>query len=399
VWYGGREVASSVRFGFRRPPSPPDGRLHQEAVLLHQEALLRDHAEDVLLVAERRAEGAAVALGGRLLVPPGEAVDRLRARLGPHGYTPFLREERGLTWVRALPLATVTGRPNPLVNAALFLATVVTTLLAGTLFLAGVPPGEVLAHPGRLLAGVPFAASLLGILGVHEFGHYALGRRHGLPVTLPYFIPVPPVPPFLLGTLGAVIRLRGVVRDRRGLFDMAVAGPLAGLVVAVPVYGLGLALSRVAVLPPAGEGEGGYLEFGAALLPALIERVVVGPLPEGHDILLHPVGVAGWFGLFVTALNLIPAGQLDGGHIVYALFGRRHRAISLLAVAALVAIGVGFQSANWLVWAVLIVALMGLRHSPTMDDVTPLGPGRRALGLFALLLLVLLLPPVPLSVR
>jgi membrane-associated protease RseP (regulator of RpoE activity) len=206
---------------------------------------------------------------------------------------------------------------------------------------------------------------------------------------------VPPVPPFLLGTLGAVIRLRGAVRDRRGLFDMAVAGPLAGLVVAVPIYALGLRLSAVIPVPPDFSG----VVFGDALLPKLIERLVVGVLPPGHDILLHPVGVAAWFGFFVTALNLIPAGQLDGGHIAYALFGRRHALISKLAVAGLVVIGVSFGSVNWLVWAALIVALMGFRHMPTMDDVTALDPGRRALGLFALLLLALLLPPVPLSFR
>jgi membrane-associated protease RseP (regulator of RpoE activity) len=238
--------------------------------------------------------------------------------------------------------------------------------------------------------------ALLGILGVHEFGHYTLGRLHGMPVSLPYFIPVPP--PFFLGTLGAVIRLRGAIRDRRSLFDMAVAGPLAGLVVAVPVYVLGLKLSTVVRIPQ-GSPEGTVMQFGDALLPKLLERLTLGALPSDFDILLHPVGVAAWFGFYVTALNLIPAGQLDGGHIVYALFGGRHALISKLAVGGLVLIGLAFGSMNWLVWAALIVGLMGFRHGPTMDDITPLDGWRRALGLFALILLVLLLPPVPLSVR
>ena len=134
-----------------------------------------------------------------------------------------------------------------------------------------------------------------------------------------------------VGTLGAVIRLRGPVRDRRALFDMAVAGPLAGLLVAVPIYALGLHLSAIQPVPPDFSG----VQFGDAVLPKLIERLVLGPLPPGHDIFLHPVGVAGWFGFFVTALNLIPAGQLDGGHIVYALSGRRHALTSQLAVGAL----------------------------------------------------------------
>jgi membrane-associated protease RseP (regulator of RpoE activity) len=366
--------------------------------LLPLELLLRRAVDDVLLVVEREVQGRSLALGGELRLAPDRAVDRLRERLAPYGYTPFLREERGLAWVQALPIAAVTSRTNPWTHLGLFLLTVVTTMLSGALILGGVAPGDLLSRPGRILVGLPFSASLLTILGVHELGHYTLGRRHGLPVTLPYFIPVPPIPPFLLGTLGALIRLRGVVRDRRGLFDMAVAGPLAGLVVAIPIYAVGLTLSTVVRLSPA-SGEGAYVQFGDALLPKLIERLVVGTLPPDHDILLHPVGVAAWFGLFVTALNLIPAGQLDGGHIVYALFGRRHALISRAAVGLLVLISLVFGSANWLVWALLIVALMGLRHSPTMDDITPLSPGRHALGIVALLLLVLLIPPVPISIR
>ena len=360
------------------------------------EALLRSQLDDVLIVQERRLLGRSLAFGGRLLVEPGVAVERLRPRLARHGYAPFLREDQGTVWVHALAQAEVAEPSRPLVHLALFLATVVTTLLAGTLALGGVSPGELWQHPGRIAVGIPFSMALLGILGVHEFGHYTLGRLHGMPVSLPYFIPVPP--PFFFGTLGAVIRLRGAIRDRRSLFDMAVAGPLAGLVVAVPVYVLGLKLSTVVRIPQ-GSPEGTVMQFGDALLPKLLERLTLGALPSDFDILLHPVGVAAWFGFYVTALNLIPAGQLDGGHIVYALFGGRHALISKLAVGGLVLIGLAFGSINWLVWAALIVGLMGFRHGPTMDDITPLDGRRRALGLFALILLVLLLPPVPLSVR
>src|SRR5262249_12683033 len=271
------------------------------------------------------------------------------------GSAPFRREDRGTGWVHALAHAEVAEPSRPLVHLALFLATVVTTLFAGALQ-GGVGPGELWQHPGRLVVGLPFSAALLGILGVHEFGHYTVGRLHRMPVSLPYFIPVPP--PFFLGTLGAVIRLRGAIRDRRSLFDMAVAGPLAGLGVARPVYGLGLQLSSVVPVSPAGAG---YVQFGAALLPKLPEGLTSRALPPGFDILLHPVGVAAWFGFFVTALNLIPAGQLDGGHIVYALFGRQHALISKLAVGGLVLIGLAFGSVNWLIWAVLIVTLMGFR--------------------------------------
>lgn len=381
-------------FWSRRPPETPPTWEEMFPV----EALLRSQLDDVLIVEERRVFGRSVAFGGRLLLEPARALEVLAPRLARHGYTPFIREDRDGVWIHAIAEAEVAVPSRPLVHLGLFLATVVTTLLAGTLILGGVAPGDLWRDPTRLVVGIPFAASLLAILGVHELGHYALGRRHGMPVSLPYFIPVPPVPPFLLGTLGAVIRLRGAVRNRRALFDMAVAGPLAGLGVAVPLYVLGLRLSTVVRLPSDSEGPT-YVQFGDAALPKLIEWVTLGALPTGSDILLHPVGVAAWFGFFVTALNLIPAGQLDGGHIVYALFGPRHGTISKLAVALLVAIGLVFGSVNWLVWAALIVGVMGFQHGPTMDDITPLDGPRRVLGFLALVLLVLLLPPVPLSTR
>jgi membrane-associated protease RseP (regulator of RpoE activity) len=348
--------------------------------------------DGVLAIDRRQVAGRTLDFGGRLRIPAAAALVELRRRLQPHGYTPFLRAEGGVDWVRAVPLGDVTERSSWRLHLGLFLATVVTTVLAGALQ-SGVSPAALARDPLRLAAGLPFSAALLGILGVHEFGHYLVGRWRGMPVSLPYFIPVPP--PFLLGTLGAVIRLRGPAPDRRALFDMAVAGPLAGLVVAVPVYVLGLRLSEVKRLPE----NGTYVQLGDAVLPKLIEWLTLGPLPAGHDVLLDPVGLAAWFGFFVTALNLVPAGQLDGGHIVYALFGRRHGLISRLAVALLVGLGLAFGSANWLVWAVLIVFLMGFQHAPTLDDITPLDGRRRLLGALAFVLLLLLLPPVPISFR
>jgi membrane-associated protease RseP (regulator of RpoE activity) len=378
-----------VRFWPRRAPpeAPPSWD-----ELLPLEALLRAEVEDVLAVEQRQLWGRSVAFGGRLHVPPAAALDVLRKRLAPHGYTPLLREERGSTWLYVLPGTEVTDRPNPWINVGLFLGTVLTTLVAGATPL-GFDPLALLADPTRLLEGWRFAASLLSILVVHEFGHYTVGRRHGMPISLPYFIPAPP-PLFPVGTLGAVIRLRGPARDRRALFDMAVAGPLAGLVLAIPILVYGF--SRAVLVPRANFGEGG-LQLGESLLLRLVQWAVLGPVPDTHIVALDSVGVAAWFGLFVTALNLIPAGQLDGGHIVYALFGPRHRLISKLTVAGLVVLGVVTGSLSWLVWAVLITALMGFQHAPPLDDVTPLDPGRRALGVFALALLALLLPPVPIA--
>jgi membrane-associated protease RseP (regulator of RpoE activity) len=377
-------------FWSRRSPDAPQVDIPWEE-RWPLEALVRGQLDGILSVEQRHISGRALAFGGRLLVPATQALEHLRGRLSPHGYTPFLREEAGAAWVHALPLGEVTGRPNPAINVALFLATVVTTLMVG----ARASLSELVSDPARLLAGVPFSASLLSILLFHEFGHYIFGRRHGMPVSLPYFIPAPPQI-FIVGTLGAVIRLRGPVRDRRALFDMAVAGPLAGLVLAIPVCALGLKLSTV--VPLSRLGSGGGLELGESLLLKLLVWLVFGPLPADHTVLLHDVGLAAWFGFYVTVLNLIPAGQLDGGHLVYALFGSRHATISRLAAAGLVLLGLWF-SFVWVVWALLIVLLMGFRHSPPMDDITPLDGQRRALGAFSLLLLFVLLPPVPISIR
>lgn len=328
-----------------------------------------------------------MAFGGELLVTPRRALDLLLPRLKSFGYTPFLREERGKAWIQALPLAEVTAKENPLVNLGLFLATCLSTVWAGSGTL------NPFAEPAKLLSGVSFAFTLLSILGVHEFGHYFTARRYGARVSLPYFIPAPP--PFIFGTLGAIIKMRSPARERNSLFDIAAAGPLAGLVVAIPALLVGLAWSRVIPIPP---GYGGLI-FGDSLLMRALVYLTFGAIPDGMDVLIHPVGLAGWVGLFVTALNLFPVGQLDGGRIAYALFGRHHRKISMATFAALLALGAVTQSLNWVVWAALLFFMIGFHHSPPLDDLTPLSPARRVLGIACLGLLILLIPPVPIQVQ
>ena len=200
-----------------------------------------------------------------------------------------------------------------------FLFTLLTTIFAGALQ-EGVNPFET---PGQIYRGIPFSFSLMGILLSHEFGHYLAAKRHGLNVTLPYFIPAPPI----IGTFGAFIKMRSLVRDRRMLMDVGAAGPLVGVVVAIPLLIAGLRLSEVKLI----QGEAG-MNLGSSLLLSLLSRIVVGPLPEGYDIVIHPVGFAGWIGLLVTALNLLPVGQLDGGHVAYALFGEWQNRISKIRI-------------------------------------------------------------------
>src|SRR5438876_6803361 len=343
----------------------------------------------VLAVDQVRAEGHAVAFGGRLLVSPASAVTELVARFRPFGYTPFLQGGQGLTWVRALPFVDVVMPSKPRTNIVLFLLTVLSTIVAGSQAFVAFNP---FVEPRRLLEGVPFAFTLLAILGTHEFGHYFTARAYGASVSLPYFIPAPP--PFLFGTLGAIIRMRSPARDRNSLFDIAASGPLAGPVIALPALWLGLSWSKVGPVPP-----GGAVVFGDSLAMRFMTWLAFGPLPPGHDVFVHPVALAGWVGLFVTALNLIPVGQLDGGRIAYALFGARHRQVSLAAFLALLVLGAVTGSGNWFVWAFLLFFVMGFQHQPPLDDLSPLSPARYAVGIGCLILLFLLIPPVPIAIQ
>ena len=241
-----------------------------------------------------------------------------------------------------------------------------------------------------LAGGMLYSASLVLILLCHEMGHYLTARHYRVPASLPYFIPVP-LPPF--GTFGAVIKMGGRIPDRKALFDIAIMGPAMGLVLALPLAVLGIAGSTVASLDsmPAGETL-----LGPSLLFAFLIEWIHGPLAEGSGLQLHPVATAGWAGLFVTALNLLPMGQLDGGHIVYALFHRRSSLIYHMVFFAFTLFAVLVQP-PWLLFLVLVYLLTRLRHPPTMDEHLPIGPRRFALGLLAILFLILSFPPIPIS--
>jgi membrane-associated protease RseP (regulator of RpoE activity) len=374
--------------GRRLPVSPP------AADLIFVEDVLRRGIDDVFTVRERQIRGGVIVFRGELRVPPGPALDTLLARFRPLGFTPFLRTEGGEIVLQAWPLAEPRPSSRITLNVVLFALTCVSTLFAGT-FYSGSPLFDALRSSsalGELLSGVPFAFTLLAILGVHEFGHYFTARHYRAAVSLPYFIPAPP-PLFPFGTLGAIIRMRSPATDRNALFDIAAAGPLAGLLIALPAIFIGLQWSSIVPVRPEVR-----LVFGDSLLLHVLGYLRWGDIPDGMMVFTHPIADAAWVGLFVTALNLFPVGQLDGGRIAYALFGRHHRTVGVATVAGLVLMGVWTWSANWFVWAALIVLVIGFRHSPPLDDVTPLSPGRRVVGVLCLLLLLLLIPPVPIDV-
>jgi membrane-associated protease RseP (regulator of RpoE activity) len=265
------------------------------------------------------------------------------------------------------------------VHLALFLSTVVSTLAMGA-FLEGVDP---LQDIRNLSAGLPFAATIMGILLFHEMGHYFAARRYGLDVTLPYFIPFPTI----FGTMGAFIKIRSPIHNRRMLMEIGAAGPIAGLMVAIPAVIYGLKLSSYQ------EVSDGGLFLGSSLLFTAIERFVIGSASEGNDLFLHPIAFAGWGGLFVTAMNLFPIGQLDGGHVSYALFGSLQRRIS--TAFFLLLIPLGYFWPGWLIWVVLILLLVKIPHPPVIYEDIPLGGGRKIVGWIVLLLFILTFVPTP----
>jgi membrane-associated protease RseP (regulator of RpoE activity) len=273
-------------------------------------------------------------------------------------------------------MKTHTGQQDPTFNALLFAATVISVVFAGAAMEDGLDIG----------AGLMFAASLLGILVVHEGGHYVMGRRRGAKVSLPYFIPLPL--PGSFGTMGAVIVQREPFENRRSLLEIAAAGPLAGFIIAVPLLVLGLWLSEVKPLPPAGT----FVFLGDSLLTRLVGLVRFGQAyPTGNlDVVLHPIDLGAWYGLLVTGINLIPAGQLDGGHISYALLGPRARYVAYAMIAIMV--GLAFLSTTWLLWVVLLV-LFGREHPLPLNEAVKLRPRDYALIVESIIVLILVFVP------
>jgi membrane-associated protease RseP (regulator of RpoE activity) len=251
-------------------------------------------------------------------------------------------------------------------NVILFVLTVLTTFAVG---------------------GAIYSVSLLTILLAHEMGHFLMTRRYGVPASLPFFIPF--LPPF--GTLGAIIKMRGSMTSRRALFDIAVAGPLAGFFFTVPVIILGLKHSSVLPLSEVSEPT---FRLGSSILFLALAKVFVGIVPKGFDIFLHPVAFAGWIGLYVMALNLLPIGQLDGGHVVYALIGQRSRWAFSIALGILALIAWYFFR-PWFFLIALILVLGLIKHPAPRDDQTPLDVKRKLIGVFILILFILSFTPVP----
>ena len=357
----------------------------------HVDALRRDIA-DLFIIYDTTLDypdKGYVRFRGRFLQNPTECFDELRRRFERHGYTPTVSEDGDRVALIALPVVFDHPKSRWIINLVLFIATILSTLFVGASYGA-----ETVDQVWQIWRGWPFAASILLILGAHELGHYFAARHHNVPVTLPYFIPMPLS---LFGTLGAFIRLQGPVSNRRALFDVGAAGPLAGLFFAIPILFYGLATSPLGPISPGGIFEGN------SILYVLAKYAVFGQLLPGGgvDVYLNQMAWAGWVGLFVTGLNLIPVGQLDGGHVAYALFGKQAQrlfwpAIVGLALIVLYSYLQGAFTATWILWIFLLL-MFGRVHARPLEDISDLDPRRRALAVFTLALFFFAFVPFPLS--
>jgi len=271
-----------------------------------------------------------------------------------------------------------------LVPLFLFILTFFSVLLAGAIQ-AGV---NVLREPEKIYRGFPFALTLMVILLAHELSHYFASRKHRVKATLPYFIPAPTI----IGTFGAFIKMKSPIATRKALLDIGVSGPLAGFIISVAVSVIGLSFSKVVPI----QETKGALGLGDSVLFSILSNLILDFQPGFQDVLLHPVAFAGWIGLFVTSLNLIPVGQLDGGHIAYALLGERHAHISNLLVPLLFLIGL-FIWEGWAIWA-LVLLILGLKHPPIINIDIPLDRKRRIAGWLSLVIFFLTFIPIPFKI-
>ena len=293
------------------------------------------------------------------------------------------------------PASAVSRRDRPWINLALLLATIGTTTWFGAYFhqnfTANLYPST--DPPLVLWNGLWYSMTVLAILGIHELGHYYACRHYRVDASLPYFLPAP----VLIGTLGAFIRMRQPIPTKRMLFDIGVAGPIAGFLVAVPALFVGVGLSRVLPVPETQDGL--TLFLGEPLLFRVVAWTLWGTVAEGYGLNLHPMGFAAWVGLLATALNLFPIGQLDGGHISYAVFGARSTLVTVASAAVLFALA--FHSPSWIAWAVLMVimlVMLGPRHPRTLDHHIPIDRTRVLVAACALVIFVLCFTPAPIQI-
>ena len=360
------------------PPPEKTSKIHRDSALEIIEATVND-VMDVYKVDYETPAPVRVQYTGRLRIDSEAAYDQLDAQFEPLDFHVMLTTDDDDQHVIMALKGRINAKPRPIwPNAVLLVLTVLSLLFVGSVQATGEATNE-------LWRGIPYALSIILILGSHELGHYFAARYHQVQVTLPYFIPMP----LGFGTLGAFIQLREPMRNRKVLFDVGAAGPIAGLIVAIPILFIGLATSNVEVMPEEGIVEGDSVLYLAAKYVVFGER-----LPNGEDdVLINQLALAGWTGLFITGLNLIPLGQLDGGHVIFTLLGKQAQRFYWPLMAGFLFLS--FRNEVWIFWTFLLF-MLGRIYAVPLDTVTELDSRRRWLGYVTMVIFLLVFVPNPL---
>lgn len=316
-----------------------------------------------------------------------EKFDLLRISLSQKGYIPMIRYEQGEHVIYILKKSKRKKRPI-WINIILLIATIFTTTLAGSILWSFYIGSNEILYLDYLANGfIFFSLPLMSILGIHEMGHYLTSKKHKLDTSLPFFIPLPP--PFILGTFGAIISTREPIPNRKTLLDVGVSGPICGFLVAIPICIIGLFLMQQNSIPI--PSEGAYFNVTFPLLLQGLSNFFIIP----DNATMHPTLFAGWVGLFLTSLNLLPVGQLDGGHVARALLKEKHKYASWIVLFAVISLGLFYE--YWFFIAIMILLFIGTQHQPPLNEYTPLDTRRIILGIIALVIFVICFAPIPFS--
>lgn len=302
-----------------------------------------------------------------------------------YGYYAYIDKMEQAYVIRLIPQSHFVGpgSKSKVISLILFILTLFSTLFVGSMWYGANP----LKNPLDILKGYPFAFSIMFIIGLHEMAHFIASKKHRVKATYPFFIPFPNI----IGTLGAVISIRSPIPSRKALVDIGIAGPIGSFIASIPFAIIGILKSKLVSIS---DIPSGGLVFGDSIIFKILTFIIKGDIPEGYDLLIHPLGFAGWVGFFITGINLLPGGQLDGGHIAYGLFKEKHRLITIILAISLFLLG--FIWRGWWIWALLIF-FTGLRHQPPLNSITPLDKKRKILCFIALIILVLTFIPVPIK--
>ncbi|MGB3341776.1 MAG: site-2 protease family protein [bacterium] len=323
-------------------------------------------------------------VSGKLNPPDNRTIKDIKEYFSHTDYTPLFDSDGKRHIIKFGIFKRAVDSPKYWLNILLFIATLLSTIFAGSLNSGGNP----FKNFSDLWLGIPFSFSIMAILTCHELGHYFVSRKAGMITTLPYFIPVPF---HFIGTFGAVIRMKSIVPDRRSLLKVGMAGPLAGFLVALPITIIGIVLSEFRPAPESVE----FFKLGDSLLFWGLAKILHPNIPQGYDLFLHPIAFAGWLGFFVTSMNLIPIGQLDGGHISYSIFFKKRRYMYVPIFAGMIALGLLWP--GWIFWA-LLVFLFARKDAVIQDTITPLTSREKILAILPLFVLVLTFTPQPFTI-